>query len=95
MGTLEALGIHAALSQHADFSGISDKGLCIGSALQRTLIKVDEEGTEAAAVTNIGMDVTSPGPVEVEEFVFDRPFAFVIRECSSGIVLFTGRVSKL
>lgn len=95
MGTLEALGIHAALSRHADFSGISDKDLCIGSALQRTLIKVDEEGTEAAAVTNIGMDVTSPGPVEVEEFVFDRPFAFVIRECSSGIVLFTGRVSKL
>lgn len=95
MGILEALGIHAALSQHADFSGISDEGLCIGSALQRTLIKVDEEGTEAAAVTNIGMDVTSPGPVEVEEFVFDRPFAFVIRECSSGIVLFTGRVSKL
>lgn len=95
MGTLEALGIHAALSQKADFSRISDEALCIGSALQRTLIKVDEEGTEAAAVTNIGMDVTSPGPVEVEEFVFDRPFAFVIRECSSGIVLFTGRVSKL
>lgn len=95
LNTLKELGIHKALTSGADFGKISDADLYIGSAMQRTVIKVDEEGTEAAAVSKVEIAVNSPGPTEVREFVFDRPFAFIVRECSSGIVLFTGRVSRL
>jgi len=54
---------------------------------------VDEEGTEAAAVTSIGMITTSMPEITV--FKVDKPFLFVIREKSTGVILFIGKVGNV
>ena len=55
---------------------------------QKSFVTVNEDGTEAAAATSVGVGVTS-APVPV---VVDRPFLFAIRERLSGTVLFLGVV---
>ena len=82
----------------ADFSGITDDGkLFVDKFIQATYMKVDEEGTEAAAVTAAFLNiVTSAGP-EPTPLIFNmnRPFAFVIREKDSNTILFMGKVRNL
>ena len=76
----------------ADFTRINALGgLCIGEAKQKTFLKVDEKGTEAAAVTSISIEVTSAGP---EPLTVDRPFILAIRERLSGTILFLGLIGN-
>lgn len=90
---LKALGMGIAFdSTRADFSRmIKDIELYISKVKHKTFVQVDEEGTEAAAVTAVGMYVTSVGP---SGFVMrvDHPFVFVIRENHSQTVLFAGKI---
>ena len=83
-----------AFSGLADFSNICAPGtLCdlyISRVLHKAFIRVDEEGTEAAAATIIEFRETSVGPSV--SFVVDRPFAIVIREARSGSMLFMGKM---
>ena len=60
---------------------------------QKAKIKVNEEGSEAAAVTVAGVNTTSAAPAEPLKAIFhaNRPFVYVIREASSGIILFVGK----
>jgi len=72
----------------ADFSRMFEGGgPWIDQVLQKTFIRVDEEGTEAAAVTAVIMTDSAPPSIRA-----DRPFLFVIRERLSGTVLFAGVV---
>lgn len=89
---LKALGMGIAFNQYlADFTGINKDGnLYIDFVKHKTYVRVDEEGTEAAAVTAVGIGVTSGGPPK--SFVVDRPFAFVIRDSHSGTLLFMGKI---
>jgi serpin B len=68
------------------FSGALEAQLHISKVKQKTFLKVDEEGTEAAAVTSVEVGVTSV-PMA---FRADRPFLLAIRERLSGTVLFAG-----
>lgn len=87
---LSALGMGVAFGDGADFTGIRKAGgLRISEVIHKTLIKVDEKGTEAAAVTQVGIVDTA---AELDLIRFDRPFVFAIREKSSGAVLFLGRI---
>jgi serine protease inhibitor len=89
---LRALGMGVAFDL-ADFTPMSPRGkeLIITKVIQKTFVDVNEEGTEAAAATSVGVGVTSaPPPIRV-----DRPFIFVIRERLSGTILFIGKVTKL
>jgi serpin B len=89
---LRALGMGIAFDQ-ADFTGMSPRGLelVITNVIQKTFVDVNEEGTEAAAATSVGVGVTSaPAAIRV-----DRPFLFVIRERFSGTILFMGKIVKL
>jgi serpin B len=72
----------------ADFSGIGG-GLFITDALHKATITLDEEGTEAAAVTGIAMEESLPPSTDL---VIDRPFIFAIVDRESGTILFLGRV---
>lgn len=94
--TLTALGMGIAFNPHlADFGKMSDLPLFISEAKQKACIEVNEEGTEAAAVTSIGMAFTSAGgPPQPVTFRADRPFMFLIREESSGAALFTGKIAS-
>lgn len=88
---LAALGMGIAFTDAADFSRIADPArerLSLSRVEQKTFVEVNEEGTEAAAATAVGVSrTTAPGPAEMR---VDRPFVFVIRERLSGAVLFLG-----
>ena len=92
---LQAMGIRDAFQAGlADFSPLSpEPGLEISEVLHKTFVDVNEEGTEAAAATSVGIIRTSL-PQRVA-FVVDRPFVFVLRERFSGAILFVGRIAKL
>ena len=77
----------------ADLSGMDGKkdNLFIGVAIHKAYVDVNEEGTEAAAATAVGIQTTSmPAPTPV--FRADHPFLFMIRHNSTGAILFMGRV---
>lgn len=85
---LKALGMGEAFDERADFGGMSSGGVFITHVMQKTFVNVDEEGTEAAAVTSVTVGVTSaPSAILV-----DRPFVFAIREKFSGTILFIGKI---
>ena len=85
----------------SDFAEIpnmcEDRNLYISMMRQKAKIKVNEEGSEAAAVTVGGMGVTSVGPVEYPKATFhaNRPFVYVISEASSGVILFVGKFTGI
>ena len=93
---LTSMGMGIAFDpDNADFTGINPGGgLFISRVLHKTFIEVNEEGTEAAAVTAVEIGYTSIGPEpNVRYFTADHPFLFAIRENSSGTILFMGRVN--
>ncbi|MBN8588990.1 MAG: serpin family protein [Rhodothermia bacterium] len=90
-GILQAMGIKTAfVGGMADFTGIADARLSISKVKHKTFIEVNEKGTEAAAVTSIGIEVTSMPTTP--QMVVNRPFLFVIREKATGTILFLGRI---
>jgi len=94
-GVLKALGMPAAFSAGADFSGITaDEPLQVQTVVQKAYVEVDERGTTAAAATGIAVRATamaiSGGPVE---FRADRPFLFLVRHLESRLLLIAGRVA--
>ncbi|MGB9742031.1 MAG: serpin family protein [candidate division WOR-3 bacterium] len=90
---LTQLGMGLAFDlNRADFSAMtSTTRLAIGDVKHKTYIEVNEEGTEAAAVTSVEMVMTAL-PVNTFELVFNRPFLFLIQDNSSGAILFLGLV---
>jgi serpin B len=85
---LRALGMVSAFDG-ADFSGMTEDGdLSVGTVEHEAYVKVDEEGTEAAAATGTAME-ESHGPT----VTVDRPFLFAVRDQATGAVLFLGRVT--
>ena len=92
---LALLGVEAAFSDNADFSGISDTPLCIDEILQKTRVQVDEEGTKAAAATVIAMRALGMrNPEPPVEMKVNRPFMFVISDAENGAVCFAGAVEN-
>ena len=91
---LESLGMGIAFAPRlADFSRMADlevlgKNLYIGEVLHKAVVEVNEEGTEAAAVTSVGIRVTSAPPA----FMANRPFFFAIHDNETKTVLFMGTV---
>ncbi|MEX2140669.1 MAG: serpin family protein [Pirellulales bacterium] len=99
--TLVKLGITTAFDPtEADLSRIdgvrpTSAGagrLYVDQIWQQALIEVNEEGTEAAAVTTIKSTETSTAPPDAPRFRADHPFLFLIRENANGLILFLGRV---
>lgn len=84
------MGIAFGKNGFADFSRMSAAGLQINEVKHKTFIEVNESGTEAAAATSVGMELTSLPAMSV----IDRPFVFVIREMKTGLILFTGIVNN-
>lgn len=88
---LTALGMGIAFSNAADFSGMSSNApLQLEFVKQKAYVDVNEDGTEAAAATSVGVELTSLRLIEI-----DHPFIFVIRERFSGTILFMGKVLSL
>jgi serine protease inhibitor len=84
---LGTMGMGIAFGPSANLSRIAADQ--ITRVLHKTFIETNEEGSEAAAATAIGIGIISGGP---NITAFNRPFAFVIRERNSGAILFIGKV---
>ncbi|MBR2576526.1 MAG: S-layer homology domain-containing protein [Firmicutes bacterium] len=92
---LQKMGMKKAFSpEEADFSNMVDGPQWLDSVLQKTFISVDEEGTEAAAVT-VMIGAGSGLPEEPVVFTADRPFQFAIVDDASGEILFIGAYNKV
>lgn len=91
--TLESMGMPTAFdSSSADFSGMTgQKDLFIDFVFHQAYVKVDEQGTEAAAATAVGMTLTAMPQQNI--FRADHPFIFIIQDKNTGNILFLGRVT--
>lgn len=91
---LKSMGMQQAFDRNgANFSNINPSiKMFISEVRHKSFVQVDEEGTEAGAVTSVGLQPTSAGP-KVRTLRFNRPFVFVIRERTSGTILFMGKVN--
>jgi serpin B len=95
-GILSAMGMPQAFSKTADFSGMTGKSLFqISRAVHKAYVDVNETGTEAAAATAMMM-VGASQAEEQQIIVFDadHPFLFLIRDTTTGSILFLGRLTN-
>lgn len=90
--TLMKMGITDIFSANADFYKLSNTHTQVSFVKQDVYLGVDEIGTEAAAVTTIGMITTSMP--QIIDFKCNKPFGIVISERTSGIVLFMGKITN-
>ncbi|MFJ8884234.1 serpin family protein [Streptomyces sp. NPDC102402] len=90
-GQLAALGVRLATdAAAADFSGLSPVRLHISEVVQEAVVKIAEQGVEAAAVTVVATRAAAPRPQAVRHIAFDRPFGVVVLDGSSDVPLFAG-----
>lgn len=95
--SLNALGITDLFnSRSADLSGMADLGtlpgnIYVSDAVHDAYVMVNEEGTEAAAVTAVTVTIESAAP-PVPRFIADHPFIFIIQDNESGAILFMGKI---
>ena len=89
---LKQLGMGIAFGEQADFGRMVEgsANLAISEVKHKTFVEVNEEGTEAAAATSVGIMLTSLPPT----IRIDRPFVFLIREKSSNAILFIGQLMR-
>lgn len=89
---LTKLGMETAFSDAANFSNVGG-GVKISKVKHKTFVEVNEEGTEAAAVTSVEVTLTSVGgDSSYNQFKVNRPFLFAIREKDTGAILFLGQM---
>ncbi len=94
---LQALGVEQAFSDAADLSGVTEEAVLKVSAVHhKSFLAIDEEGTEAAAVTAVEIVVVGSRIIRDHiAFKVDRPFFFVLRHRPTGTPLFLGRVASV
>lgn len=94
--SLQEMGIRTAFTSAADFKGIAEMGsLTLDQVKQKCYIEVSEKGTEAAAVTSVGVRLTSARPETMVTMNVDRPYLFFISDRTDGNILFAGKVMTL
>ena len=93
---LEAMGAKKVFTSTAELGNISNGRIDVDEVKQKCFVEVNEEGSEAAAVTSIGVRMTSAqvGPLPVRMTV-DRPFLFSIVDTENDNILFIGRIMNL
>jgi serpin B len=95
---LPDMGMKLAFNRDfADFTGINKGGgdLSISKVKHKTFVEVNEEGTEAAAVTSVEVMDTSVGEPHPMDFSVNQPFLFAIKENSTGVILFIGKMGEI
>ena len=94
--SLSSLGMKKVFHpQQANFAALTDTPVAIDNIKHKALIEVNEEGTEAAAVTSIGIRITSAMPQQMPfQMNVNRPFFFAIRDDITETILFMGNVVK-
>lgn len=88
---LAALGMPTMFSDFADLTGIHHNGgLKVSKVMHKTFVEVNEEGTEAAAVTSVEIIETAYNPANDLIVKADKPFIYIIKEKDTNTLLFMG-----
>jgi len=91
---LTKMGLQQLFTNQADLSRLSDQKIQIAQAIHEAYIRIDEDGTEAAAATAIsGLNAMAPSPST--PFVADHPFLYTIVHNPTGAVVFIGKVNEV
>lgn len=90
---LKKIGLGNGMDSATAFEGLSALPQEISRVVQKTYLRVDEEGTEAAAATGVVV-ATQSIPREPEKLAFDRPFLFALRDRHTGLILMSGYIGK-
>lgn len=90
---LHDMGMKLAFDGPADFSNISNDDLLVSRVIHDTFVDVTEEGTEAAAVTIVEIIKTSMP--DIPRVMVNKPFLYIIREKSTGVILFIGKMGNM
>ena len=93
---LPDMGMDVPFTDFANFSGITkNTRIKISKVIHKSFVEVNEEGTEAAAVTLVEGVTGAPPPGTKIDYVVNKPFAFAIRENSTGVILFIGKIGRI
>ena len=90
-GLLSSLGMGVAFGPDADFGGMAPNAAALGVVEHAATLRVDENGTVAAAATGVGVGVAIALPHR--DVVFDRPYLLLVRDTVTGEPLFLARVA--
>lgn len=93
LAALDALGLRRGRLSATAFHGLSPAPQTIARVVQRTELRVDEVGTEAAAATSV--TTTRSMPIDYVKMVVDKPFVFALRDRETGLILMSGYVGRL
>jgi len=89
------IGLSKGMDSPTAFEGLTPIPQEIADILQKTYLRVDEEGTEAAAATAVITRATlMRPPVEPEKIVVDKPFLFALRDNDTGLILMSGYIAR-
>ncbi|EAY31427.1 scca2/scca1 fusion protein isoform 1 [Microscilla marina ATCC 23134] len=95
---LKTMGMQQAFGNTADFSGMTgNKSLKISEVVHKAFVEVSEKGTEAAAATAVVVRTKSASahrPVKPKVFRADHPFIFMIKDNTTGSILFMGKLAN-
>jgi serine protease inhibitor len=95
INTLQNMGMQIAFSPAADFRNLSSESVFINEVNHKTFVDVNEQGTEAAAVTSVGisrgLDLPSQDSFKI---IIDRPFFFTISDRQTGTIIFMGAIKN-
>ena len=91
---LKQMGIKNAFTDLSDLEPMFDQGTAkISEVMHKTYIDVNEHGTEAAAVTGIGMETTAFMPDMTYNFTLSKPFSYIIRDNETNEIIFMGEIN--
>ena len=94
LGALDNLGLKEGRSSPMAFGGLALNLAGISAITQRTFLRVDEEGSEAAAATAVLIERSSMPRQEPVEMKVDKPFLFALRDGETGLILMSGYVGR-
>ena len=93
---LQSLGVNCAFTPAAEFGNMTESSVAVDEVKQKCFVEVNEEGSEAAAVTSIGVRLTSVRPEPIPfRMTVDRPFIFSIFNSEADEILFVGKIGTI
>src|SRR5262249_30321720 len=93
LGALDILGLRRGRASPTALRGLSPAPQTITRVIQKTELRVDEAGTEAAAATAV--ETMRSLPTEYVKMIVDKPFLFALRDRRTGLILMSGYVARL
>jgi serpin B len=94
LDALDKLGLKEGRTSPMALGGLAINLAGISAITQRTYLRVDEEGSEAAAATAVSIERSAMPRPNLVEMKVDKPFLFALRDSETGLILMSGYVGR-